>query len=526
MIRADNLTVALGSRTVLSDISFHISDGEKVGLVGDNGAGKTTLLQVLAGVLPTACGSIVTNRSDSICYVPQHLDLAESESGDDTVLQYLLRQRDLVRISTRMTELEHAMVHDRADVLAIDEYMELQEQYALREGWRSLSDCIDLLSGVGLNTVDLDQPINTLSGGQKSRLKLAGMLYRQDSIVLLDEPTNHLDETAFDWLAQHIRTTSQTVVVVSHAGDFLDRVVTRVLYLDRASGEITSYRGDYRAFRTQQAAAAQRAAHERQKLEEELERLERFIRNAPQRLSVMRKERERRADEIRVLLADQQTHTAQLAPVFRPAHPLHPRANLIRLVDVSHRFTATWLYQRLTLMVQATSRIAIMGENGTGKTTMLRILTGVLQPLHGRIEYHPHLNLGWYRQEHEGLNPHNTVLQEATAAHSTTPTLVRSALAHFLFAEAQWEQPVASLSQGEMSRLALCTLMLGGHNLLVLDEPTNHLDPDARIALAAALASYTGALVIVSHDKQLLAEAGVQHQLALPEGRLVAYHSD
>lgn len=523
MIRADNLTVALGSRLVLSGVSFHISDGEKVGLVGANGAGKTTLLKLIAGELSADSGQFVTNRGDTICYVPQHLELGTGEEVSLTVLEYLLQQRDLVRINRRIAQLEGVM-GDSADTSTIDEFLQLQEQYGEREGWRSLDDCIDLLSGVGLDTIDPDQVAATLSGGQKTRLKLAGMLYRQDSTLLLDEPTNHLDETAIGWLAQHLRQTAQTVVVVSHAGSFLDLVVNRVLYMDRESGSVTSYRGGYRTFMEQRAAASERHRRTRDRQESELDRLQRFIRNAPQSRSVMRHERERRAEALRAELVDVRTETPP-TPRFVPSHTITARSVVVRMENISHRFTSEWLYRSISLTVHATSRIAIAGENGAGKTTLLRILTGHLHPQAGQVVYHPCLDLGWYRQEHEGLNPSATVVDEAATACHGNRTIVRSALVHFLFTKEQWEQPVESLSQGEMSRLVLCKLMLGGHNLLVLDEPTNHLDPTARHALASALAQYSGALVVVTHDPELLEQAKVEMTLELPGGKIRSCHT-
>jgi ATP-binding cassette subfamily F protein 3 len=394
----------------------------------------------------------------------------------------------------------------------------LEEQCLERESYRAEADILEILVGVGLSQVHLDQQVITLSGGQKSRLALARLLFQQSELLLLDEPTNHIDEEAVNWLGEYLSSIPQSVLVISHLPAFLDRVVRRILLLDNA-GSLKSYPGNYSQFvslRNRQALTQQRAAA---KLHSELDRQRGIIRTAIRQSNF----KLMHAREKVVAKLEKQLPTPSKARhvkiSFSVKTPLHAPAILAQ--DLSKSFGDKRVLNRVSVEVSAATRLGLVGENGAGKTTLLRLLTGDLLPDTGSIHRSRKLELGWYRQELEDLNDDHTIWQETDSLDFGSPQQVRSALAHFLFGDKRLHQRVGTLSRGERARLALCKLILARPNFLLLDEPTNHLDRPSRTRLAAALAQYRGALLVVSHDTDFLTQVGIEWALHLPSGRLL-----
>ncbi len=522
MLQVRKLTITFGERQVVRDLSFTIADGEKVGLVGDNGAGKTSIMRVLHGDLQPDDGDVLLTRrrKDSICYIPQHLTLRGLQRETD-VLSFLLDGRGLRALSHRLAEID-ALVkgpvgQERLEEL-VNERVRLEEQYLEKEGYRAEDAILDILVGVGLSHVHLDQKVTTLSGGQKSRLALARLLFQQSELLLLDEPTNHIDEEAVGWLGEYLSSVPQSVLVISHLPAFLDRVVRRILLLDN-SGALKSYPGNYSQFvnlRNRQALTQQRAAA---KLQSELERQRGIIRTAMKQSNYkLMHAREKVVAKLEKQVPAQ-SKARHVKISFSVKTPLHAPAILAQ--DLCKSFGDKRVLNRVSIDVGATARLGLIGENGAGKTTLLRLLTGDLPPDTGSIHRSRNLELGWYRQELEDLNDDHTIWQEAESLDFGTPQHVRSALAHFLFGDKRLHQRVGTLSRGERARLALCKLILARPNFLLLDEPTNHLDQPSRARLAAALAQYRGALLVVSHDAEFLTQVGIEWALQLPSGRLL-----
>ncbi len=522
MLQVRRLTITFGERQIVRDLSFAIADGEKVGLVGDNGAGKTSIMRVIHGDLQPDSGDVLVTRrrKDSICYIPQHLSLRGIQREQD-VLSFMLDGRGLREIGSRLAEID-ALVKGPVGQARLEELMDervrLEEQYLEKEGYRAEGDILDILAGVGLNGVDLDQKIVTLSGGQKSRLALARLLFQQSQSLLLDEPTNHIDEEAVGWLGDYLSTVPQSVLVISHLPAFLDRVVSRILLLD-STGELKSYPGNYSQFvslRGRQALTQQRATA---KLQAELERQRGIIRTAERQSNYKLKHaREKVVARLEKQLP-RHPKTRHVKIAFSAKTPLH--ASAIVAQDLCKSFGEKRVLNRISVDVDAMTRLGIVGENGAGKTTLLRILAGDLQPDTGSIHRSRKLEMGWYRQELEDLEDDRSIWQEVEPLGFGTPQQLRSALAHFLFGERRLNQKVGTLSRGERARLALCKLIVARPNFLLLDEPTNHLDQPSRARLAAALAQYQGALLVVSHDTEFLARVGVEWALELPSGRSV-----
>ena len=523
MLQVRRLTITFGERQIVRDLSFTIADGEKVGLVGDNGAGKTSIMRVIHGDLQPDSGDVflTKRRKDSVCYIPQHLSLVGSQREKD-VLSFMLDGRGLREIASRLAEID-ALVKGpigqaRLEAL-LNERVRLEEQYSEKEGYRAEDDICNLLVGVGLNGVALDQKVATLSGGQKSRLALARLLFQQSEILLLDEPTNHIDEEAVGWLGGYLSSVHQSVLVISHLPAFLDRVVSRIMLLDNQTGELKSYPGNYSRFvtiRDRQALTQQRATA---KLQAELERQRGIIRTAVRQSNYkMMHAREKVVARLEKQVPAQ-SKARHVKIAFRARTPLHAPALAAQAVCKS--FGDKRVLDRVSIEVGPNTRMGIVGENGAGKTTLLRILAGQLQPDTGTIHRSRKLEMGWYRQELEDLQDDHSIRQEVESLGFGTPQELRSALAHFLFGDKRLNQKVGTLSRGERARLALCKLILARPNLLLLDEPTNHLDQPSRARLTAAVAQYQGALVVVSHDTEFLSGVGVEWALQLPSGRSV-----
>ncbi|MBN1459068.1 MAG: ABC-F family ATP-binding cassette domain-containing protein [Armatimonadetes bacterium] len=522
ILQVRNLAITFGERQIVRNLSFRMADGEKVGLVGDNGVGKTSIMRVIHGDLQPDRGDVVLKkrRKDGVCYIPQHLSLRGARRGTD-VLSFMLDGRGLREISSRLAEID-ALVKGPVGQARLGELMDervrLEEQYLEKEGYRAEADILDILLGVGLDRVELDQQVATLSGGQKSRLALARLLFQRLDLLLLDEPTNHIDEEAVDWLGGYLSSVPQSVLVISHVPTFLDRVVTRILLLD-STGELKSYPGNYSKFvhlRSRQALAQRRVTA---KLQTELARQRGIIRTAERQSNYKLKHARERVIARLEKQLPRESKTRHVKISFSAKTPLHAPALTAR--SISKSFGEKRVLDRVSVEIGAAERLGIVGDNGAGKTTLLRILAGELEPDTGTLRRSRKLELGWYRQELEDLEDDNFIWQEVQSLGFGTQPQLRSALAHFLFGSKRLHQRVGTLSRGERARLALCKLILARPNLLLLDEPTNHLDQPSRARLAAALAQYQGALIVVAHDAEFLAAADIEWGLHLPRGRSV-----
>ena len=416
MLSVKNVSIDFGDRTVLNDISFEVHDGEKVALIGNNGAGKSTLLKIIVGEIDFYEGQILfsRNKRDHFCYIPQRLSL-NSTGADLDVWSYMLEGRSLCHILRRIGEIEAASSsnkHVSYNDSDLSEYQTLLDQLQEKGGYKAENDILELLIGVGLGNVDLDQTVVTLSGGQKSRLALARMLYRQSDFLILDEPTNHIDEEAYDWLARYLAHSKQAIILVSHLPDIIDRVVSRVLYLDHRTGHILSHRGGYSSFLTFKVAEAERIQKQNELVSRQATRIKQLIQTAPQSKVGMKHDREKKLEKLE--------RSIQSVPRERTIKIDFPSPTIIRRVTINaERITKSFgnkvVLRDVSLLVCPADRIWIQGENGAGKTTLLRILAGQLEPDSGSVKRSEKLRLGWFRQEQENLNDHLTVLEEVSS---------------------------------------------------------------------------------------------------------------
>jgi ATP-binding cassette subfamily F protein 3 len=516
IVTAHHVKKSFGAFDVLLDVSLALARGQRAALIGPNGAGKTTLLRILAGLDESSGGSVHRARGLSIGYLPQ---AAEAELGGDGSLWDTLRAvfADLERRAGQLRELEGAMADpDRRDGV-MQRYSRLLEQFELDGGYTYETRIRQTLSGVGFNAEEYDKPVGILSGGQKTRALLARLILQSPDLLLLDEPTNHLDVGAVEWLEATLRDYPGSIVVVAHDRYFLDAVVNRVWELDQ--GRLEEYPGNYS-----------------QHLVLREERRERQLKDYERQQEFVAKEEE----YIRRNMAGQNTRQAQgrlkrlnrLERLAKPRERKSLRLNLatdlrsgdivLRARDlvVGYPDDGRPLVRCDQLMLFRGQRAALWGPNGAGKTTFLKTALGELPPLAGEVELGASVNVGYFAQTQEALDPGQSILDAILAIQNMPVAKARGLLGRYLFSGDDVFKRIGDLSGGERARVALAVLALKGANVLLLDEPTNHLDLDSQEILQDVLSEFEGTLILVSHDRYLV-DALATHVWAIEGGTLV-----
>ena len=523
MITATGLELRAGSRLLLGGATFRIAAGDRVGLVGRNGAGKTTLTRVLAGEGGEPAGGAVT-RSGSVGYLPQ-----DPRTGDLDVLarDRILSARGLDEVIRRLrgTEGEMASADPETHDRAMRRYVRLEEEFQAAGGYAAESEAAAIASSLGLPERVLRQPLITLSGGQRRRVELSRILFSSgqgtanDSTLLLDEPTNHLDADSIVWLRGFLQNHSGGLVVISHDNLLLEATVNRVLHLDANRAEIDVYNMGWKAYLTQRETDERRRKRERANAETKAKTLtdqanrmrakaskasaaQSMLKRAEKMMSGL--EGERRSDKV--------------ARIKFPA-PAPCGKTPLTAAELSKSYGSLEVFTDVDLAIDKGSRVVILGLNGAGKTTMLRILAGVDEPDTGQVVPGHGLKVGYYAQEHETLDTSRTVLENMqSAAPQLTDSETRSVLGSFLFSGDDAHKPAAVLSGGEKTRLALASLVVSSANVLLLDEPTNNLDPASREEVLAAIREYAGAIILVTHDEGAVRALEPDRVLLLPDG--------
>ncbi len=547
MLEVKGLTLSRGGKYLLEDVSFVIGRGEKVGLVGVNGAGKTTLLKAISGEFEPDSGTI--SRPERLGYLGQER-LADAllagqgrvdRAAPVTVREVMLAGRNLEALAAELRAIEAQLAEattpgaaapDEGALYALlARYGDLETQFGLAGGYNAEHEIAELLKGLGLGDVELERPVAGLSGGQKTRLALARVLFAAPDLLLLDEPTNHLDGPATRWLMEYLARFEGALLLISHDLALLDRAISRVLHLDAATHQLSAYTGNYSSYQRQRSQAEQLAAAQAERQKAKIARLEEqadWMRYKTAKMARRAKVLDHLVERMREELPDPATlprkerALALDLPIARQSGHL-----VFRVERLSKDYGGPAVLSNLNFEVERGQRLVVIGRNGAGKTTLLRILAGITPPSRGKVQTGHQVDIGYYAQEHESLHAGLTLLEELKLAasemsHRTAPPptdgQLRSLLGRFLFSGSQAFQQVGSLSGGEKTRLALARLMLGGYNTLLLDEPTNNLDPISRDRVREALAGYQGTLVMVSHDTEFVEALQPDLALLLPAG--------
>ncbi|MFD7029018.1 ABC-F family ATP-binding cassette domain-containing protein [Streptomyces sp. NPDC059917] len=517
MITATSVDVRAGARLLLTDVSFTVSPGDRIGLVGRNGAGKTTLTKILAGEAPPTAGAVA--RTGSVGYLPQ--DPASAEPGR-TAIEHVLSARGLARALHDLRAAEAAMAAPDVSAAALERamnaYARADARFQARGGYSAEAEAARVAAGVGLGRRELGQRLGTLSGGQRRRVELARILFADHDTLLLDEPTNHLDADSIAWLRTFLTGYRGGLVVISHDTDLVADTVNRVFHLDANRATIDIHNTGWHTYLTQRAADERRRVRERAGAERKAAALHAQADKMRARTAtaVMAKSMARRADR---MLADlEPVRRADRTVRFRLPEPAPCGRVPLAAVGLSKAYGSLEVLAGVDLALDRGSRTVVLGLNGAGKTTLLRILAGQQRPDAGRVVHGHGLRLGYFAQEHETLDPARTVRENlAAAAPGLTDGEARSLLGSFLFTGDDTDKPVGVLSGGEKTRLALATLVSSGANVLLLDEPTNNLDPVSRGEVLAAVGGYPGAVVMVSHDAEAVEALRPERVLLLPD---------
>ena len=517
ILACQKITKAFGGDTILQDINFIINEGEKAALIGINGAGKTTLLKIITGEYEADSGEVVLQRGATMGYLSQVIDVTSRRTIYEEMLD---AKKDIIEMEQKIHTLEQDISRLSGEKLenAMESYSLLTDRFEKSNGYAWKSEIVGVLKGLGFTEAEFDTPIHTLSGGQKTRVALSRILLTQPDIILLDEPTNHLDMDAIRWLETFLSNYRGAVLIVSHDRYFLDRVVSKVIEIE--AGKSQTFLGSYSQYAEKKKA--QRDAQMKLYLNQQQE-----IRHQEDVITKLRSfNREksiRRAESREKMLNKMELVDKPVVLNSRMRISLEPEVisgnDVLTIENLSKSFENKPLFRNLNLSIHRGEVVGLLGANGTGKTTLLKIINRHLRPDSGKIHYGAKVSIGYYDQEQHVLNDENTIFDEISDAYpKLTNTRIRNVLAAFLFTGDRVFQKIGTLSGGEKGRVSLAKLMLSNANFLILDEPTNHLDIQSREILEDAINDYEGTVFYVSHDRYFINQTATRILDLSPDG--------
>ena len=503
LLACQNISKAFGTKEILHDVNFHINEKEKIAIVGINGSGKTTLLKIIMGEETPDNGQVIIAKDATIGYLSQHQDI----SFDNTIYGEMLATKQyILDLEANIRKLEKDMKHAEGEELEkiLETYNRLSSKYDRDNGYSYESEITGVLKGLGFSPDDYDRHINTLSGGQKMRIALGRLLLTRPDLIILDEPTNHLDMPSISWLEGFLASYSGSVLIVSHDRYFIDRIVTKVIEIDNKKATI--YHGNYTYFADKRAelrASMMKAYLNQQAQIKHQEAVITKLKQFNREKSIKRAEsREKMLDKIDVLDKPSEI-TSEMRLTLEPS--VESGNDVLTVSHLAKSFGKEALFTDLDFEIKRGEKVALIGGNGTGKTTILKMINHIVSKDAGTIALGSRVHIGYYDQEHQVLSLHKTIFEEISDAYSDlNNTKIRNVLAAFLFTGDDVFKKIEDLSGGERGRVSLAKLMLSPANFLILDEPTNHLDIQSKSILEDAIRSYTGTVLVVSHDRYFI----------------------
>ena len=503
ILSCNNISKSFGTDIIIKSCSFNIEDHEKAAIVGINGAGKSTLLKIITGEEPADTGIVTLAKDKTLGYLAQQQDLQSDRSIYDELLsvkQYILdMESELRRIEAAMNSASG----DELEAL-MNRYTNLNHEFEMNNGYAYKSEITGVLKGLGFAEEDFSLHVNTLSGGQKTRVSLGKLLLSKPDIIMLDEPTNHLDMDSISWLENYLLNYSGAVLIVAHDRYFLDKIVSKIIEID--NGDCTVFSGNYTDYASKKAILRNMKLKEYLNQQRDIKHQEEVIAKLKQfnrEKSIKRAEsREKMLDKIEVVDKPVELN-AKMNIKLEPS--VVSGNDVLTVTDLTKSFDGNTLFNNINFEIKRGERVALIGNNGTGKTTILKLINGIIQPDSGSIYLGAKVAIGYYDQEHHVLDPDKTLFQEIQDAYpDLNNTQIRNTLAAFLFTNDDVFKYIRDLSGGERGRVSLAKLMLSNANLLILDEPTNHLDIVSKEILENVLNSYTGTVLYVSHDRYFI----------------------
>lgn len=521
ILSCNHISKAYGTDIILNDCSFHVEDYEKAAIVGVNGAGKSTLLKIIMSEISADSGDVVTGKDKTIGYLAQHQGL----SSDATIYGELLSvKQDIIDMENRLRDMESKMNTTTGTELEqlVENYTKLNHTFDLKSGYSYKSEINGIIKGLGFSDDDFNQPVNQLSGGQKTRVALGKLLLTKPDIILLDEPTNHLDLDSIKWLETFLLNYQGAVIIVSHDRYFLDKIVTKIIEIENHKASV--YLGNYTEYSKKKQLLREAAMNLYIKQQKEIKHQEEVI----ARLRSFKQEKfYKRAQSRETALAKMEIIDNPDITIDSMTITLEPNCisgnDVLSVEGISKAFENKELFSDLSFEIKRGERVALIGNNGTGKTTILKILNEIVEQDTGSFTLGTNVFIGYYDQEHHTLNDNNTLFEEVSDAYpNLTNTKIRNVLAAFMFTGDDVFKQVKDLSGGEKGRLSLAKLMLSEANFIILDEPTNHLDMLSKEILENALNKYTGTILYVSHDRYFINQTATRI-LELTNKKLVNY---
>lgn len=528
-MKIENLCMSFGTQTIFDNVSFQINNNDKVGIIGVNGAGKSTLFNILLGNLTPDSGTTTLNTKINLGYLPQVI-MDDASNKEETVFEYLLEGRLIKELKEELNSL-YEIIARTQDEYELKKYYkkincvsELLEYY---DEYNTESSLLKIISGMNIDDNLLDLKLKNISGGQKSKVAFARLLYSNPEIMLLDEPTNHLDLDTKDYIIDYLKNYHGIILVISHDIEFLNEITKKTLYVDKIKHNVEMYNGNYEKYIKikSERDLAKKRLHDRQiKEEEKLKNIiAKYIRGNEKKANIA-KDRIKKLEKLeseKIELEKKNKYTKFNMKINRTSYSIPIKCNNLTFGYDEENL----LYENLNFDLSRGEKLLVVGENGIGKTTLLRLIMGYLKPLEGNIKITEKTDIAYYAQEHEILEPNKTIL-ENFANFGLADYEIRRMLGSFLFSGEDIFKKVEVLSPGERSRVALAKISLTGANTLLLDEPTNHLDPMTQLIISDTFKNYEGTMLLVSHNLDFVDNLNINRMLLLPSGRITYYDRD